>query len=453
MTQIFMSTSLSAIATVVAAIDAGLVEDNGPRLLLAVNGAPVPEVTTSLLDQPGAKPLLDRFDRVIDLNEFTAPHAPNHWNPRDVDLPVFARVLRDDWDLGTEDIELFVQSPQVAPAKTLMRMFESGTVHVISDGLMSYSPLRSEIPYSIQSRIASLIYLDLLDGVRPVLFSELDIELRAVPADAARAAFALAADAETDPLFAEICADQRPTALVLGQYLSSIRLIPASEEIALQERMIERAIGMGAERVLFKPHPAAPPAAVSRLVEGHLDVDIVVVDTPWVAESLMPRINCVGVIAAFSTGLATARSIFDLAIDAVGPEELLPRLDPYENSNRIPLVAVDALTRADDTFRAPEALQRLVRAVGYVQQPKIVAHLRDEAIDVIGSLSVADRERYFPASRLAKLGLPGGSLKGEGMRAVITHQLDKSDQGQVFHRAVSVLRGRTRRAVKVLRGH
>jgi hypothetical protein len=87
---------------------------------------------------------------------------------------------------------------------------------------------------------------------------------------------------------------------------------------------------------------------------------------------------------------------------------LLHRLDPFENSNRVPVTIIDALTRPDSPYRTPATMQGLVDAVGYCMQPMIVSHLRTRAERVLHGMDEAERHRYFSRRRLAELSLPGG---------------------------------------------
>jgi len=448
-----MATSINALATITAGIRTGAIEDRGDRrILLAVNGAPVPETSLSIAHQTAARPLLDVFDTVIDLNAFTAPHVPNRWEPHTRDLPIFERVLRREWGLGDAEVELFVQSPQVPPAETLMRVFRSGPVNVISDGLMSYSPLRNPLASGVKSRLATLVYPDLLGGVTPLLMSHTAIEFRAIEPIELRSEFALAADAEDDPDFRALSADRRPTALVLGQYLSALGIISPRDELELQARLIRRAAEHGAERVLFKPHPNQPASALPRLLEMVSSLDVTVVDQPWCAETMLEAMECVVVSASFSTALATARAVYDIPIASAGTESLMRSLKPYENSNRVPLVVADSLTRDGRGHAEPEHLEALVGAVGYVMQPEMMAHLRGRAEVGLASLASEERRRYFDVRVLADLRLPGGTMDGASPKSRAMHAMARSHRGRHARRLMSIGRARATRAYRILRG-
>jgi hypothetical protein len=120
------------------------------------------------------------------------------------------------------------------------------------------------------------------------------------------------------------------------------------------------------------------------------------------------RLNTVGVVAGFSSALTSAHAVLGLPIDSAGTETLLHRLDPFENSNRVPVTIIDALTRPDSPYRAPARMQGLVDAVGYCMQPMIMSHLRPRAERVLHGLDEGERHRYFSRRRLAELSLPGG---------------------------------------------
>ena len=146
------------------------------------------------------------------------------------------------------------------------------------------------------------------------------------------------------------------------------------------------------------------------------------VDTqPEMAELTMQRHQPRWVISCFSTGLATARYLLGSEAVAVGTSALLPLLEPYENSNRVPLVLAEALFHRTD-FQPPALvgptsesrdLQRLVDTVAYCMQPSLHP---EAAADAAAYLGVLAREPellglFFRRRRLTLLGLPGALPK------------------------------------------
>lgn len=410
MAQIFVLNSATGLMTAAAAIDAGSVPADSCRILLSVNAALVPELGSGPGELPAMRGLLARFDRVVSLNELIAPIPPTMWNPPESEWPLLERLLRTAWGLGDEPVELFVQSPQVSPSRALAAVFVSAPLTVIGDGLMTYSPIRDRLGRGITGRVRAVTYADVVPGIQPLLFTEADAARVPVPAERMRAMFDEVGATVQDAAIDALAASDAPTALVLGQYLAALELVTADEEQAMQLEMIDRARDLGAARVVFKPHPSAPPA-LSGALSAHAHARGLAWATyagPAPAEVLAARLHTVGVVAGFSSALTSAHAVLGLPIASAGTEMLLHRLDPFENSNRVPVTIIDALTRPDSPYRTPAALQGLVDAVGYCMQPAIMAHLRPRAERVLQGLDDTERRRYFSRRRLAKLSLPGG---------------------------------------------
>lgn len=414
--QLFALHSPYGLMGTAAAIDAGLLGDQGEgeqgegeqRILVPMNTAKVPETATDIGTAPRFASLRARFGRVEPLNPLVDPHHPTAWQPDEQDLPMLERLLRRAWGLGDAQIDLFVQSPQVAPARTLMALFRDARLNVVGDGLMTYAPIRSRLPRQLTERVDRVVHPDVLPGVAPLVFAGSGAVRVPVPVPAFGAALREAGDAEPDASLEALAADGAPpTALVIGQYLAALGLVSPAEETAMQAAMIDRAAEAGAQRVVFKPHPSAPPALTAALAgraAAHaIDFAVLTGDLP--AEYVAHRLAATDVIAGFSTALPTVRALFGTRVHAVGTETVLARLTPYENSNRMPATIVDAMTRAEHAD--PERMQSLVDAVGYAMQPEILAHLRRRAVEHLHAMPRAERERYVPPARLRALGLPG----------------------------------------------
>ena len=404
--QLFALHSAYGLMTAAAAIDAGLLGDAAERILVPMNTARVPETAHDLQSVQRLASLRQRFDRIEPLNPLLDPLHPTTWQPDEQDLPMLERLFRRAWNLGDARLELYVQSPQVAPARTLMALFSQAELGVIGDGLMTYSPIRDQLPRQLTERVSRVVYPDVVPGAAPLVFAEAG----ATPAPVAVSGFGRvlreAGEAQPDAVLDALVDPETPTALVLGQYLSALGLVTADEETALQLRMVDRAADAGAQRFVFKPHPSAPPALTGALAKraSARGLDFAAYDGDQPAEFVAHRLGAMVVIAGFSTALPTVRAVFGIPVHAVGAGTVLERLAPFENSNRVPAVIVAAIERGID----PGDLQGLIDAVGYAMQPEIVTHLRPRAIAVLERLTPDERERLVPASRLRRLGLPGG---------------------------------------------
>ncbi|MEU1228488.1 polysialyltransferase family glycosyltransferase [Streptomyces sp. NPDC005828] len=418
--QIFQVSTLYGAATLAAALDAGQFgpRDSARRLLLISHNAEIPETALRLETMTGYERIAARFDGTLDWNETIHPYHPAAWAPRPEEAPLWQRVLRTAWDLGTGPVELIVESIQVNPAKALAGCFPESSVHVYADGLMSYGPTRSDLAQSIACRVRRVLHLDLVPGLRPLLLGEYGIEPELVPDTAFRAVLAeIAEDAADDPDIARAAAAE-PTALLLGQYLAALSLLTAEEEEELHVRMLRGAAAAGHRSVVFKPHPTAPVRYSQALDEEaeRSGVRLTVLAGPLLAETFYERCRPELVVGCFSTAMLTAAVYYDVPIARVGTAEVLERLTPFENSNRIPLTVVDHLVADLEGGEepavpgaAPASLTPLVRAVGYCMRHKAHPGLRQEAAAFLARHHAdPGTAHHFTVERLTELGLPGG---------------------------------------------
>ncbi|MEG3628273.1 polysialyltransferase family glycosyltransferase [Streptomyces poriticola] len=418
-TQIFQVSTLYGAATLAAALDAGRfgARKDARRILLVSNNAAIPETALRLDEMHGYPRLADRFDSVISWNEAISPHHPSAWGPRGNDTALWQKAFRLAWGIGERDlIELAVESIQVNPARALAAIFSESAVHVYADGLMSYGPTREKLPLTIGCRIRRLLHLDLIPGLQPLLLSEFGVPPEVVPDDAFRAVLdEISQDAADDPQLAPVLAE-KPTAVLLGQYLAAINILSAEEEEDLHVRMLTGAAMAGHRSVVFKPHPTAPAgysAALSKAA-AEAGVRLTVLDAPLLAETLYQHCRPQLVVGCFSTAMVTASAYYDVPVARVGTALVMKGLKPYPNSNRVPLAVVDHLVpdlergqAPAPVGEAPESLAPLVRTLGFCMQPKTYADLREPAVQWLETHLADTPGYYFPESRLAELGLPG----------------------------------------------
>ncbi|MFD8640950.1 polysialyltransferase family glycosyltransferase [Streptomyces zaomyceticus] len=419
--QIFQVSTLYGAATLAASLDAGQFgpREDTRRLLLISRNAEIPETALRLEDMTGYERIAARFDGTLDWNETIHPYHPAVWAPRPEEAPLWQRVLRTAWDLGTAPVDLIVESIQVNPAKALAGAFPESSVHVYADGLMSYGPTRSDLAQSIACRIRRVLHLDLVPGLRPLLLSEYGVEPELVPDSAFRAVLAeIAEEAADDPHIVRAAAAE-PTALLLGQYLAALSLLTAEEEEDLHVRMLRGAVAAGHRSVVFKPHPTAPPS-YSRVLHEEAEragVRLTLLDGPLLAETFYERCRPGLVVGCFSTAMLTAAVYYGVPVARVGTAEVLERLTPFENSNRVPLTVVDHLIadleRGEEPAvpgAAPDSLTPLVRAVGYCMRHKSHPGMREEAARYLAAHHADPAvAHHFSEERLTLLGLPGGA--------------------------------------------
>ncbi|GGY32907.1 alpha-2,8-polysialyltransferase family protein [Streptomyces xanthochromogenes] len=407
-TQIFAASTLYGVATLAAALDSDCFPAADRRLLLISNNAPAPEVSPALDTMPGFDRLRGRFDGVLSWNDTIAPFHPGGWSPRPDDVPLWERHLRLLWGLGDDRIELALESIQVNPAQAVAQIFPDAPLTVYADGLMTYGPTRNKLDPLIGSRVRRVLHLDLVPELRPLLLGEFGVPSETVPtASFVKTVGELAAN-ETELGLA--VHDGEPLVLLLGQYLSALSILTPDQEEELHLRMLRGAAARGHRRIVFKPHPSAPPAWSQALQAEAvtLDVRLSVLERPLMAEVLYERLSPALVVGCFSTALLTASAFYGIPVARVGTELLLDRLAPYQNSNRVPVTIADALLPPLEGEAHPAVdLPALLRAVGYAMQPELRPDLRGAAERYLAASLNAHTWRYFKRRRLTALALPG----------------------------------------------
>lgn len=404
MIALIEASSYFQLASLAAMADAGLLPEADEYVLVLVNGSQVPELTTPLDQVPGFEKLAARFDRVVDFAALLAPRRPFQFNPREDELHIFERLLRQAWNLGDGPLTLVLESIQVNPARALARIFFDAQLWVHSDGLMSYGPTRSKLAMPIAQRLMGTIHVDLVPGLEPHLLAELEPARKELSTQALAKVFTeLASDAHFDL--------PDSSALILGQYLGSLGLMDAEEEFDLHVQMLQEAVNRGITSVLFKAHPSASATSAARLasVGAQMGLDFRVLTTDHLAETVIASVRPKVVISCFSTGLATARYILDTEVHAVGTGMMLQALAPYENSNRIPLSIIHALFVQDlpapANHEGDDQLSALLAAVAYCMQPVQLPELRDAAEKFLTEHYLSF-SAHFKRRRITKLDLP-----------------------------------------------
>jgi len=398
------ASSYFQLASLAAMADAGLLPDADERVLVLANGSQVPELTTPLDQVPGFEKLAARFDRVVDFAALAAPRRPSQFNPREDELHIFERLLRSAWDLGSEPLTLVLESVQVNPARALARIFFDAQLWVHSDGLMSYGPTRNRLPMPLRQRLMGTIHVDLVPGLEPHLLAELQPVRKVLRAQ------------QLERIFTELAEEAHfelpgSSALILGQYLGSLRLMDSDEEFELHVQMLQGALDRGLDTVLFKAHPSASATSAARLasVAEQMGLDFRLLETDHLAETVIASARPEVVISCFSTGLATAKYILNTDVHAAGTGAMLQALAPYENSNRIPLSIIHALfvqgVPAPAHSDGDDQLSKLLVAVAYCMQAAQLPQLREPAAEFLG-VHYPEFSAHFKRRRITKLDLP-----------------------------------------------
>lgn len=435
MAQIILVSSFFQALTVAALQEEGLLAGPGERQILVIaNNSPKPEIVPSFKMAESAQVLLDKFDQVVSLNDAIWPVHPRALSVKNENSVLLRKHLTTEWGIPNEPHDLIVESFPNPPGGALARVFRDASISMISDGLMSYGPLRNPVAPEFRHRLKNVFYTDLVPGLRPVRLSAHNPAL--VVGSAAK--MKAIVDQLSDHHFTHLRGPATPwpegSALILAQYLADLGAISKDEELDLHRTMIDKVAEQGLESVVFKPHPAASPALLGpmRAHAEQLGLRFIVEPSPASAEILINQYRPAAVISCFSTALATAGVLFDVKPIAVGTELMLERFAPYENSNRVPVTIADAVFGAASRARAEHIrdsdftveLQKLVNAVSYCMQPVNETHLRQDAIEYLQDALGTDRMRYFKYRRLTALDLPGsrGSSNGIGESRSLTRR-------------------------------
>lgn len=411
-TRIFSASSLYGAACLAAAIDAGLFRPTDRRILLVSSTAPVPETVPALTGQPAFARLRRHFDDVLSWNEVISPFHPAGWTVRGSDAPLWERHFRRLWRLGGDRVELAGETVDGGPLLALAQIFADAPVDAVADGLAVYGPTRTKLDPVVGTRVRRLLDPGLVPGLRPLLLLEFGVPVEELPASALRAALAepgspAGGGGRSGP----------GGALLLGQYLAPSGLVGEEQEEQVHLRMVRGAVALGHRRLVFAPHPTAPPGWSRRLAEEAEGLGAELAEAPGAvaAESLFQTLRPALVAGSFSSALFTAATLYGLPVATVGGGSLLARLDPYEAPQRIALTLADALLpdledpQAVAAWRRPAAEQAagLRDAVAFCMRPALHPGLRTAAEDYLTRHLEARTWRYFTRRRLARLALPG----------------------------------------------
>lgn len=420
-TQLLLASTLYGAATLAAAVDAGALPAADRRILVVSNNSAVPETAERLDQAPGFGALRGRFDEVVSWNEAISPLHPSSWSPGSDHIPLWERYFRLLWSLGDDDVDLVVESLQVAPALSVAQVFLGSPITVYADGLMSYGPTRNKLGLLVDTRIDRLLHLDLVPGLEPLLLTEFGVPSQVVPSEDFTKVLGEVAEACGDAAGDDLDALPHQAALLLGQYLSALGILTAEEEEELHLSMVRGAVALGHRRIVFKPHPTAPAHWTEPLTAeaARLGAELTVLNTPVLAEVVYQKCRPALVAGCFSTALLTASVLYGIPVARTGTRLLLDRLAPYQNSNRVPVTIVHALlpdladaaaVRAwspPSPQRVADDLTPLLHTVGYCMQSQAHPRLRDEAVAWLGANLSAETWPYFKRRRLTSLGLPG----------------------------------------------
>jgi hypothetical protein len=313
--------------------------------------------------------------RVVDLNALLAPFHPADWDPSDVEITAWRRVLADNLapvsGLVVEDVDHPI-------GRTLAKLIPHASLSALDPGLSAYGPPARRRSPAFEQRIVARWYTDWVPGLSPV-GSAPSVPLAVPPLPESSAS----------------------VPLVISSDLVGTGLAGPSVEVALHARMFAAAARVGGV-VRFLPDPGTSPAQrwLIERAAGEAGLELEVIGSSLadiggrpsvaygIASPLLPWLHGQGV-----------------RVHAVGTAELLGRLAPYHHPARAGLTLIDALLREDGRAVDVAGAQELLAAVSYVMRPEYLPHSHQPTAVFLATMPVSDQRRYFSRRRLEALGL------------------------------------------------
>lgn len=346
--------------------------------LLVSNNGPKPETDEDLYGKIVELNEKDRkFSKVIYLNDLVFPYHPSKLK-KDSSL-LGMEVLRN-CICPVEPELLLLESIQVPPALFLGELFCFSEIMVYADGLMVFSPTREDLPESVLKRISKVFYVDLLDGIAPLLLKEAGPIYEVVSKEN----------------IIKTCRDfqknlniqliEENSILILGQYLTDLGFVSAETEESWYKEIIRQLYRENGDKYsyIFKPHPGCSPNFSRNLItclnEEGIQVKLDVSRLP--IEIFGKRVAKVSGI--FSTGILNLQYLYGVEASSFYTKELFNRIEPFKNSNRIPVLICNYL--CDNTSLLKEyfplnLLLELFAFANYYQRFKKI--LGEESILVV----------------------------------------------------------------------
>lgn len=394
--------------------------EKSDRILIQARTGRTPELEELFVDNDDLAPIVREFGHFYDLNSALDGTHPFTWGTKGLhpSRALLEEALRRALGLlPDEPVRLVVESIQAPPSKTLAAIFRAAPIHLYTDGLMSFGPLRHFVHPHITTRVEMVHYVDLLSGTEPLILRDVPgIEYQKILIDDYVARLTHVSPA------AERASWPYPdrVAIVLGQYIADIGLLTLDEDEHLLRRMIEVALECETAAVLVKPHPATDAAMATRVVAEYAaqhDVRLLADRRP--VEAILSEAPSPGtVVSCFSTGLFTAAALgwSPIQVGADRMRKVLRR----NNSNLFPVLLTQALlpgvrwsgprTVEPATFALADPVRRafFVRMLGYCLEPDALylerqAGLVDE-FHATGATTMREVEKFVGRIALERLG-------------------------------------------------
>ncbi len=198
------------------------------------------------------------------------------------------------------------------------KLFFNANISLIFDGMMSFGPLRGDVfKEGLADRIKHVYYEDLCAGVVPKYLPELPITPEKI-----------------DVSYGSVKANGNKKLLVALQSFSYSRIMSEDEEYAFYQKYIDGITRLfkGYE-IYILPHPNN----ASKVVDTLNVPTATWLDNSKSGEDHVLNLN-IGIVTSVFSTLMFRASKMGAKCFSFGTDELLLKLRPYENSNRIPVI-------------------------------------------------------------------------------------------------------------------
>lgn len=270
-----------------------------------------------------------------------------------------------------------------------VNLFFNAKISIFSDGMMSFGPLRGDIyKFNLEKRIDSLFYEDLCYGIEPKYLPELKIKPQKINVNYCTINWH----------------KSNKSILIALQSLSYSKILSKEEEYIFYSKYVsEIARIFSGYNIFVLPHPNNSSLLLNKITGANIHY----LDNSLSGEEYILKYNINIVASAFSTLMFRAKSMGATCF-AFGTDELLLKLEPYENSNRIPIILsrycfsnFDDLSSMGDrcTFIKnmsefkpnAELINKVLNALSILIKPSLSEYIDVGNIEILKSLSPYER--------------------------------------------------------------
>ncbi|MFW2512573.1 polysialyltransferase family glycosyltransferase [Demequina sp. SO4-13] len=390
MTTAVLVPHLLAGAMIAATVDDGHLP--GRRILVTINDAAIPEITSDIADHPGFASLASRFDAVVSLNEAIAPLHPRGWA---ADGPPARSARARIAQLAVETVDrVVVPSLDHLPSAAFTQMFPQARVDVVADRLATYGPAPAHVNRDISARVERVFYADLVPGTTPRMFGNVGATPVPVATESLRRAIGAMAGSPA--------AEDLEEAWILGERLADLGILTPAQQDALQLAMIEAAAEAGYSAVAFKPHPNSRPGYHGALAEraARLSIRFRVLTDPEPAEVMFERTRPGAVLGSSSTALAIASAVYGIPAFSVGTADVARAMTREDEPQRVALALTRVMLPTFDNGEHPPLdveAQSLLDVLCHDMQPRRYRRPDSAALEAVRACDGAQQLVDAPA--------------------------------------------------------